>query len=751
MRRRVGGGGRNKSATIIRDLLMEWYNTIRHSVDCKIMVRFPKKVLLVKAQMLQQEYVVACLKRDVQPECLDISHKWLLRLLHEYRISHRVPNRKYKVARWVLAERLEIFWLSVSKVRKCILLHFHYDPDCSNVDQSPFHMNEAGSKECGTLALKGAPIVPLIENHAATRKRWSLNSVTKSSEEQVRRRLPGFELMFQAEGKQVELKLQEYVFTKGVPFTISVVTGPSGSYKEDDILTFLEKHLKAWGPGRRWELFFLDAYAPGLTDNVQRLCFNKGYILITHGGGASAVMQTNDTDHHLWVRKRFIEIQTDRMIQKSRARGGGLVDLTREENIDVMIEVMSDLSLHLTACKGYKYTGTTVALDGSEDWMISREAKNFFTELDMRRKIDAAVADVEARYEAGDLPWTWATVQSLIGRYPMRGQLDVLKPGQDDEATPDPDGVPWELERAAGEDGAESSPDEACEPQGGEAAECGDEAAEWDDVLAEVADDHRGDGDVQEATAGASAPAETSREYLCVEQADSLLMHSGRLQALQQAKDIFQGLGGALGASLQNTVTRVMGAESKAFHQRLRGDAAVAAELRATAEAEEALHRKKRAEFQEEMQQRREKQRIARELKQAQTHLRKVRKDLMEIDAVVTAREAVKAYSLPALGENKKKGGGVAFQKVRFEVLDRVRAIAQLSPQQTNDWEFFKTSWDKVMAETHGENWARLFAEMIQHVIKELEDGRTIALSDFMSRESRRVLGEMHALVAPGS
>ena len=56
------------------------------------------------------------------------------------------------------------------------------------------------------------------------------------------------------------------------------------------------------------------------------------------------------------------------MIRKSRAMGGGLADLTREENIDIMCEVMDDLELHLKAAMGYKYyTGTTNSFDGSED------------------------------------------------------------------------------------------------------------------------------------------------------------------------------------------------------------------------------------------------------------------------------------------------------------------------------------------------------------------------------------------------
>ena len=66
----------------------------------------------------------------------------------------------------------------------------------------------------------------------------------------------------------------------------------------------------------------MDAFTAGITDNVQRCCWHRGYIEITHGGGASLVAQTNDTDHHLWVRKRFLEKQTALIIQKARASGG---------------------------------------------------------------------------------------------------------------------------------------------------------------------------------------------------------------------------------------------------------------------------------------------------------------------------------------------------------------------------------------------------------------------------------------------
>ena len=396
-RRRARGGGRKPVAAAVRESLLLWWNGIRHSINTKLMVRFPLRGLLLKAKDLQAQYIAASLHAGVTVSPLQVNRAWLKKWMCEYRISVRQPIRKYKVARDVLCERLQIFWITVAKIRTAVKLHFGYDPDFKNVDQSPFHMNEAGSQECKTLSVKGAYSVPLIENHAATRERWSLNSITDSNQERVNKRAPGFEIMFKAEGHKLEAKLKEYLFSLGLPCRASVVTGPSGSYKEEDILNFLEEHLEKWGPGRRWEVFMLDAYAPGLTNNVQRLCWLRGYIVITHGGGASMVCQTNDTDYHLHVRKRFIELQDNLMIHKSRSRGGGLVDLTKEENIRIMAEVALDTDLNLGASAGYKRTGTTNALDGSEDHLITREAGNFWNELRMRPKIDSAVAEVTAR------------------------------------------------------------------------------------------------------------------------------------------------------------------------------------------------------------------------------------------------------------------------------------------------------------------------------------------------------------------
>ena len=69
--------------------------------------------------------------------------------------------------------------------------------------------------------------------------------------------------MFTAEGHKVQKGLQAFVFAKGLSFNVinelPVVTGPCGSFREEHLLNFLEKHLEPWGPGRQWELIFLDA------------------------------------------------------------------------------------------------------------------------------------------------------------------------------------------------------------------------------------------------------------------------------------------------------------------------------------------------------------------------------------------------------------------------------------------------------------------------------------------------------------
>ena len=191
--------------------------------------------------------------------------------------------------------------------------------------------------------------------------------------------------------------------------------------------------------------------------------------------------------------------------------------------------------------------------------------------------------------------------------------------------------------------------------------------------------------------------------------------------------------------------------EIKRFRERARGDALVANEMRANLAAEEAVFAQKRKEFRLHMQQAHAKKRAEKDLRQIAAQLKTARKENREALEVVASREEAKKYSLESLGHGKKKAGGAQCAKVRGEVLQRVRLVGQLSLAQKTEWDYFKTEWDKVMAETHGEKWAELFSEYIQNVHNELDNGNRGALSEFLHRETQRVLTKVPVLQIRGT
>ena len=206
-------------------------------------------------------------------EHADTTAKWVKQCLSKLRLTSRKPNRKFKVRREVLKERLFYSWTSLAKLRKACLILRGYDPEMRNIDKSPFHQNETGGVDSNTIVMQGAPTVPLIEDHCATRARISLNSVTDSCKERLERELPGFELMFKAGGFEKQKRLKLYVAThySDLPFKVSVVTSTSGSYKEQDILAFLDQWLEPWDDlTRRWEIILMGAHQPCLTGNIAR-------------------------------------------------------------------------------------------------------------------------------------------------------------------------------------------------------------------------------------------------------------------------------------------------------------------------------------------------------------------------------------------------------------------------------------------------------------------------------------------------
>ena len=196
---------------------------------------------------------------------------------------------------------MQIGWENVARVRALCLAVHGYDPEIGNWDQSPFHHSESGPQSMTTLAAAGnGAIVPLVEGHAATRERWTANLTTFSNEERLKAEGPPYcEIMFKATSEgPLEQCLWEDVRSRGYGPWVSVTTSEKGSYRQADVLAFLDRHLPKVDEqrSRRWRIIMADDYSAHLSPAVFALCWSRRYVFIPHGGGVTPVAQKPDTD-----------------------------------------------------------------------------------------------------------------------------------------------------------------------------------------------------------------------------------------------------------------------------------------------------------------------------------------------------------------------------------------------------------------------------------------------------------------------
>ena len=117
------------------------------------------------------------------------------------------------------------------------------------------------------------------------------------------------------------------------------------------------------------------------------------------------VVQTMYTDLHQHVKRDYAAADTAELVRQMRA-GVSVPRCRPEQCIDMMAELMSNMSLHLVAVDGYLNTGMIAPLDdAAQDQFIVREVGALWKELGMRDKINAAVAEVRAEVVVGRLRW----------------------------------------------------------------------------------------------------------------------------------------------------------------------------------------------------------------------------------------------------------------------------------------------------------------------------------------------------------
>ena len=765
-RKRSFGGGRQCAAPLVRQALYEWWTSIRFAIDWKQLIaenrkrgkkhlaRFPRTVIRLKVYELLQDHVYACLLNGSPMASFKPTSCWFKRWEEDYGLSMRCANRKYKVPRDVLKERLEVFWVNLFRIR--MLMHCEFkqpDPLIINFDQSPFHHNETGAQDKTIMSVRGST-VPVVEGAADVKSRWTANLTTYSRFAAVAGGdMPYAECMFKGEKDGViHNRCKEYLRSRGFPKWFTVTVAPKGSYREQDVIEFLKTHLEPWYEGRDWRILLVDDYSAHRTDNVWLLAWERGYILLLHGGGATPVAQTPDTDLNEHVKRLYASKEARLLIEKMRCNES-VPKLKPEECMSLMFEVLSDPQLHKDASEGYKKVGQSIHLFGKEDALIVREAAQFWNAAttdnypSMRPKINDEIAAVAEEWETGALKWRMQDVKNLITPYPARKEVDEI------------------LERL-GEDYCEDEVHALYdEDKVDRASEAGDEAVpaissdeetlcDGEILVAEEAEETAVAGDAAVVAVAAVAGSDGGHEDVSEAMEISSLSDS-QAEAVQRLQMTIAGLEEVLERTRKlgavRCVQRIeeeLNAERRKLRALINAEPAVAEtflRLRAAQEQEALLQKRRNALVSD---RKRQAEQAVAERDEALKALKKAKKSLQDMEWQRELRHAMKRYTVEALGKGTANAGGARGKKARFEVLDRLaRSQAGLSEGQRNDWTWFKTEWDNAMVDEHKANWAEVFSGWVQHV---MSDERSNAFSEFVYNETMRVLSGVAALHVPG-
>ena len=174
----------------------------------------------------------------------------------------------------------------------------------------------------------------------------------------------------------------------------------------------------------------------------------------------------------------------------------------------------------------------------------------------MRDAVNAAVADVQKRFDDKELPWNYKTVMGKIIAYPNKNCLDTLLVGQDDEATVDPDKHKWDEDGDASIMGAADESDDELMDFDSKDWVRGEEARVTHAVAADTDAQHHGHG--------GAVLENLALAIVDDEEVDLAFKQNQFMRQLKVADGVFKGMEGAVGASLRNTVAAVIN-EEKTF------------------------------------------------------------------------------------------------------------------------------------------------------------------------------------------
>ena len=407
----------------LREMLWDWFVDIRFSVKSTL----SPKAVLMKARELAKVILQEQRKLNVIRPLPDLvgegARGWLLRFKRDFGIVFRRPNLRYKCSRMMLHDRLRAMYLNVFRVRALAEKFLKNDlaHRIHGLDEKPLHFNESGSKGQRTLEIAGVPAVALKENHDHTRKRLTLMTTVTSDSSVATAQEMHVELLFKGKTRKV---IQDLKPTEGL--RMSFAFGEKGSYRSDTVRRFLERMLPPWSEERRraqdYRILMLDIAGSHCKTEVTDFAWERGFIPLFHYGCTTGVAQVNDTDLHGHFERIYQMYEQENFTNKQLVDPRD-ISRTAQEVVDDTGCAWLALD-HGLAVRGHWSTGLSVALDGSEDEWINREARLCWDAMGMGTLRDEAVAEVRRLCEEGALhgmqDWKNRRAPQELGSGPVR-------------------------------------------------------------------------------------------------------------------------------------------------------------------------------------------------------------------------------------------------------------------------------------------------------------------------------------------
>ena len=427
-----GNQGRPLACPELHHLLFQWFVDYRKVVKGRLWPRTVLKEAIRIKEKLKQWYRDNAKVLPLMPP-LDLGKRgkrWLRRWKKSHDITFKKCARKFKVSNDKLRRRTKTTWLNSWSAMLIFNLLFGEErakkgksrwPYQHTRDQKGIMINEAESKSQPTLATIGKYIDTGIKtDYGQSRDRLSLWTEVSNDPAYD----PPLELCFKV---KTDRTLKDLVVPPDVTMTLE--HSKSGSYNYPTSMRYLNRHIPVWTAERAedhdYRILFLDDYRVHNMKEVFDFCWERGWFKIKIGGGCTFILCNCDLDLHADIERDAQELDTDWAAAQLTERPWRVPKKDRQTIVDDWTCIWRRFPHARRGIDSFKLSGLAarpperifhadgsweVPLIGPDDWMINRDARNYFSyEQDMPAIRKKRLTKIYEAWDAGEIQ-EWSDV-----------------------------------------------------------------------------------------------------------------------------------------------------------------------------------------------------------------------------------------------------------------------------------------------------------------------------------------------------